>query len=504
MTRAAIYARVSSQAQRENQTIESQLRVLPAYVTAQGWTLVGTYIDDGKSAKTGRLDRRDGFARLLADAERRLFDVLVVIDIDRLTRTDDMRERAQILGPFQTAGIRIVTPSGGDLDLRTMLGELYVTLQALFAAEENRKRARRAAAGQVRRAQDGGKPKGRTPYGLAYDAATHTWSLHPEQAEVVREIYQRFISGESCRTIAAALHARGLPAPVDVWYYRLVWRIVKARYPAGEWLANSRERILVRVPAIVDEATWQRAQMAIDKNKATTRRTKHTYLVSGLAVCGVCGGRMVIKAPCGGKPSRYECKQRRAPRPGTPKCTAITVKTSDADARVWERVALELADPALPGILADRAHKANENCKAWRSDVPKLEAGLARLLKTEDALWTRFRRGGMPEPILDSQLAGIRKERGFIEEQLAAARAAAEPDAPAVDPAEWVRMLRDLVAVGSPEARLRVVRAVVKRVEFRGRDLHVTMRLGADVFHSLKRPERNTPIVKSVVLRAVN
>ncbi len=66
--RAALYARVSSAAQRDRHTIASQLSTLPEYAARMGWTVVGTYIDDGKSAKSGRLHARDGFTRLLADA----------------------------------------------------------------------------------------------------------------------------------------------------------------------------------------------------------------------------------------------------------------------------------------------------------------------------------------------------------------------------------------------------------------------------------------------------
>ncbi|HEY4057669.1 MAG TPA: recombinase family protein, partial [Kofleriaceae bacterium] len=131
---------MSSAAQRESNTIENQLRILPAFVAAQGWELVDTYVDDGRSAKTGKLEKRDGFARLVRDAEARRFDILVVVDIDRLTRTSDAIERASILGPFQRARIDIVTPSGGRLDLDSFIGGLYVELQARFAAEENRKR----------------------------------------------------------------------------------------------------------------------------------------------------------------------------------------------------------------------------------------------------------------------------------------------------------------------------------------------------------------------------
>lgn len=56
--RAALYARVSSAGQRDRHTIESQLRDLPAFATARGWTVVGVYTDDGKSAAAGKLAAR--------------------------------------------------------------------------------------------------------------------------------------------------------------------------------------------------------------------------------------------------------------------------------------------------------------------------------------------------------------------------------------------------------------------------------------------------------------
>lgn len=75
--RAAIYARVSSATQRDRHTIESQLRDAPAYATAQGWTVAATYIDDGRSAKAGRLEARDGYARMIRDAKAGAFEVVV-------------------------------------------------------------------------------------------------------------------------------------------------------------------------------------------------------------------------------------------------------------------------------------------------------------------------------------------------------------------------------------------------------------------------------------------
>ena len=69
--RAVCYARVSSAQQRDKDTIASQLRVLPEFVERHGWTLVkpvDTYVDDGRTAKAGHLERRDGLSALLRDA----------------------------------------------------------------------------------------------------------------------------------------------------------------------------------------------------------------------------------------------------------------------------------------------------------------------------------------------------------------------------------------------------------------------------------------------------
>jgi site-specific DNA recombinase len=469
-TRAAIYARVSSTAQRENQTIESQLRVLPSFVKSQGWQLVGTYIDDGKSAKAGKLDKRDGFARLAKDAAAGAFDVLVVIDIDRLTRTDDMRERAAILGPFQTANIRIVTPNGGELDLRTMLGEMYVTMQAMFAAEENKKRAERTKRGQIHLAQNGGKPSGRTPYGLRYNNAAREWSLDPERAKHVREIFRRVIAGDSCRTIALDFEARDVPPPSKRWEIWTVHTIATARYPIGEWMARHAQRIMVRVPAILDESTWQQAQRAIARTKLRgLRRTKHFSLLEGIATCGDCGALIMIHARppnrgIGEARRSYCCKRRRRGIRGeTRRCDADSVSIADVDARVWEIVCRKIKEPTLVDqIEAVDANRA-QNRKAWARDVEKYKSTLDRLVKAEQAFLARFAKGTISEQALDGALDSLQKERGVIGEQLATAERAASSDASEVSADKYVAGLLKLAKEGTPEARQRVVRAVVRQ-----------------------------------------
>lgn len=468
--RAAIYARVSSQAQREAHTIENQLRVLPAFVESQGWSLVDTYTDDGRSAKAGKLEAREGFARLVRDADARKFDILVVVDIDRLTRTNDLEERARILGPFQRNNIQIVTPSGGVLDLRTMFGELWVTMQALAAAEENRKRGERIMAGKLRAIANGRKPAGPTPYGLAYSKVTG-WSINARTGPIVREMFRRVIGGESCLTIANDFDLRGLPLTRGIWTRHTVWRIVRSRHSIGEWVADKGRGLRMPVPAIIDESTWQAAQdTLIAHGKRGLRRTKHVYLLEGLAVCGICGAPIAIRSPTKQRrdriqPAAYVCRDRKLFRRGRERCTSEVARVADVDARVWAAIAAELDDPALASAVQRRAAERAANQRNWTEDIAGFRAHLARLTKVESTLLGRFRRGTVTEQGLDGELAALGRERTALTAQIKAAEraAAACGDGPAADPGAWLAAIRELAATASPEDRLRVVRAILDR-----------------------------------------
>ena len=126
--RAVIYARVSSTAQRDRQTIASQISTLPTFIASRGWILAkpaGTYVDDGRTAMEGFLSKRTSFTRLIQDAALGFFDVVVIVDMDRLTRSEDLQERGEVLGAFQRAGVQLAISSTGQLlDLRSSVGDL--------------------------------------------------------------------------------------------------------------------------------------------------------------------------------------------------------------------------------------------------------------------------------------------------------------------------------------------------------------------------------------------
>lgn len=429
-TRAAIYARVSSATQRERHTIENQLRVLPAFVTEQGWSLADTYIDDGRSAKSGQLELREGFARLLRDAEARRFELLVVVDVDRLTRTDSIEERARILGPFQRLGIDIVTPSGGRLDMRTMLGELWVTIQALGAAEENRKRGERIKAGKLRAIAEGRKPSGPTPFGLHYDRVTKLWSIDEAAAAIVREIYQRVADGESCVRIAGDLAARAMRGPKKGWTPAAVYRCMHGRYTCGEWLVDKKRDVAMAVPRILCDELWFAAQQALRRSQCRgLDRTTHVYLLQGIARCA-CGQPMIIRSgvkyynaqrEAREHPAAYLCKGRMA-KPRT--CEAPIAHTGELDDRVWAAVIAELAEPELVAHLSRAQVRKANDARDWAADAEGYRAHLARLDRVEAEIIHEFRRGNVSKEAWAIERPLLERERKAVRDQLRTAIAA--------------------------------------------------------------------------------
>lgn len=472
--RAALYARVSSRAQADRHTIESQLRALRTFVAARGWQPSGEYIDDGRTARSGHLDARAGFARLVADAAAGRFDVAVVFDLDRLTRSEDLAERGQILGAFQRAGVKLaIATSGQVLDLASSMGDLFSGLQAFFAAEENRKRSERTIAGKLRAVAEGRPPGAAPPFGITYSRSAG-WGIDEDEAEVVRELFRRVASGESARSLDLELIERGTArSRGGRWGRGAVYRIVTSSAYRGEWIVSKARSLRVAVPRLVDDATWYAAQDALRyTGRAHLRRTRSVYLLEGLARCELCDARVsvcshgFVRPGVPLRPPTYVCRRRARPAPGQPPCPAPHRRTSDVDAAVWEELVRVLSRPDLVAeAIARRSARARADGETWESDLADAKKRLARLERAEAVILDRFRRGLVSEGAMDAELAAAARERALLERQVATAHRAAggavRAQAGAGELEAAIARVRGRVRLASHEERQALVRALL-------------------------------------------
>lgn len=150
--RVAIYARVSTQ--NHGQDVTTQTRELEQFAQARGWHVVDSYLDIGIS---GSKDKRPELDRLMADAHKRRFDVVVVWRFDRFARSVSHLLRA--LETFNALGIAFVSLSE-QMDTTTPTGKMIFTVLGAVAELERSLIVERVKAG-LRNARAKGKRLGR-------------------------------------------------------------------------------------------------------------------------------------------------------------------------------------------------------------------------------------------------------------------------------------------------------------------------------------------------------
>ena len=146
----AIYARVST----GQQKADLQIRELRSFVKRSGWKLFREYIDEGYSGKD---TKRPEYIRMMEDARRRRFNVLLVWKLDRLSRST--RDLLNTVAELDALGVDFISYEN-QIDTTTPSGKLFFTIVAAFAQFEREIIRERVIAG-LENAKKKGKVLGR-------------------------------------------------------------------------------------------------------------------------------------------------------------------------------------------------------------------------------------------------------------------------------------------------------------------------------------------------------
>ena len=165
-------------------SIERQRGQVEPYVTRKGYEVVQTYKDEGISGWKEGIDR-PGFTRMLADAKRGQFAVIVVDDIDRFGRFDPITY-GSVAAPLRDAGVRLETVRDGLVDWDDTLSQLIESMKMAFRKEESSTTSRRILTRFIQMAREGKWTNGVPPYGYIKDKKTGKLALgSPEHRERV-------------------------------------------------------------------------------------------------------------------------------------------------------------------------------------------------------------------------------------------------------------------------------------------------------------------------------
>lgn len=425
---AAIYARVSSDRQREENTIASQTAALIDFASSRGYRVPKQWIfeDDGYS---GASLVRPGLERLRDLAAEGQLQAVLVHAPDRLSR----KYAYQVLLVEELARHGVETVFVKAPQAATPEDRLLLQFQGMIAEYERAQILERSRRGKRHRALQGEvSVLGAAPYGYRYvrrslDAAA-SYQLLDAEADVVRMIYERYtVHGLSIRAITRWLNQRGVPTrrQCACWQPSTVWAML--RNPAykgtacfGKTEVAPRQRITrplrrrgavasrhtplherpreawieIAVPVIISEQTFARAHELLQQNKAlAARRTLEPSLGQGLVSCSKCGYALsrVSRRTTARKLYYYRCIGSDAWRyPAGRVCNSRPVRQDLLDQLIWTEVIRLLSDPSLIQDELDRRLAAARTAEPTTQRQTALQRDLARTRKAIERLLAAY------------------------------------------------------------------------------------------------------------------
>jgi site-specific DNA recombinase len=377
-TTVALYVRVSTEEQAQGGfSIAGQTEKLQLACQLHDWRALTPYVDDGYSGKN--FDR-PAMKRMIADAKKGLFSLIIVYKLDRLSRKlSDLVTFGEELERMKI-GIRSVTEA---MDTSTSAGKLLFNLLGSFAQFEREMISERTKMGLGRRKKEG-KWNGLPPFGYR-TKKDGTLELDPKDAPFARRVFELFLKENlGSKNIARQLRREDrCTRRKGAWARNSVWNMLVAPAYAGFYRVEDQ---LIKAPheGIITKSQFDEIQgILAGRDRAKNYNTSPNVLV-GLIRCGLCGSTMTTGNGKGNY--YYHCTGRGRDN----KCEQVWIPARDVEAEVIRDIGAAADDSAMIDRLIKNRHlgskKEAQALNAERLSVGKqLEA--AERDKDKQARW---------------------------------------------------------------------------------------------------------------------
>ncbi|MCI0342679.1 MAG: recombinase family protein [Planctomycetales bacterium] len=413
--KCGLYVRVSTdmQASKEFSSLETQESVLRAFVAEKDerrgpgeprWEVVRLYTET-KSAKD---TNRPVYQSLLRDIEAGAVNMIVVLALDRLSRS--LPDFLNLQDWLHSRGCGFVSKRDPMLDT-SLHGELITRILLVLAEYERKLTGARIKEKCAWRAQQGLWKGGQV---LGYDLSTKpkgTLVPNEREAEVVRYLFHEYLECSSCRETARRANARGFTSKA--------YASRKGRqHPGGPFTATAAWKVLInpvytgriryggetypgKHPALVDERTWEavhrKLKLEAPKKRFRSRPRQHTFILEGLAECGRCSSALYphYVVTRGVPRYYYRCKAKYN---GALECSVPVVEASQLEELVLEEVRkLACVPEEFERAVAHAEEDACQVGRHVRDGLRQHRAQLARLRGEEERLVGVLKQAGLDE-----------------------------------------------------------------------------------------------------------
>ena len=311
---AVIYARYSSHNQTE-QSIEGQLRDNYAWAKQQGITVIGEYID---RALTGKTDARPDFQRMIDDAAKKQFEMVIVWKLDRFAR--NRYDSAIYKAKLKKYGIRVVSVKENITDSPEgiVLEGLLESMAEYYSANLSQNIRR----GQRESIANGTYCGGPVPYG--YRVQNKKLVIDDKTAPIIRYVFEQYAQGVPKKEIINALNERGIRGkngkPLT---YTSFQRALSNTCYIGSFTYHG-EVVPGLAEPMIDEETFMKVQerLKLNAHAPASQKARVDYLLQGKVWCGMCGAPMTGESgksrngdiyhyyACSVKKKKHACKKK--------------------------------------------------------------------------------------------------------------------------------------------------------------------------------------------------
>jgi site-specific DNA recombinase len=520
---AAIYARVSSERQKEEGTIASQTALLLEYAKVHELSVPAEWIfeDEGYS---GAMLARPGLERLRDLAAEGQIEVVLIYAPDRLSRK--YAYQVLLLEEFSRHGVETIFLK--SVAAETPEERLMVQFQGMIAEYERAQIAERTRRGKRHRAKAGCvNVLSGAPYGFRYVKKSEHSQAYYEvveaQAEVVRKIFAWYTQELwSIGAIARQLNAEQIQTRSGrgFWERSTVWGMLrnpayqgsacfgkteicarqritrplrqKGGYSRRSSSSKEKERshwIEIAVPALVNEKTFALAQERLAQNKQlSSRNTREPTLLQGLLVCEQCGYALYRTST---RTTRRQIKYYRCLGSDRyrhlrgPACSCRPIRQDYLDDLVWQELLRLLRTPQLIQAELERRRTESLNSSPVQQRQEQVTRELTRLSQQMDKLLDAYQEGLMTLADLRRRSPEIKKKIGALEKEQQ------NLSLRAVENKRWIELsnsmetflgrLNETAQKMTPVEKQKVLRTMVKQITV-GKDLitiHHSIPVGA-------------------------
>jgi len=448
----AVYARVSSQRQKEGDTIKSQLDSLFSYAKQEGYVVNKNWIflDDGISGKDLQRPALDELRDMIRSEA---IECILVYSTDRLAR--NYSHQLILLEEFKKQGVKVCflkNPPVGDTPESIMLNHF----QGIFAEYERALILDRSRRGKIYKAKQGNPvclPS--VAYGYKRVRVGHevTIEICEKEAQVVKNIFKMYVyEKKAIAEIARILSLNGIKTANDkpAWVASSIRHMLKntayigtayfgktegsngvtdriRHYRSGKSLQPKHARKLlseekwfpIPMPAIISESDFEQAQDQLKVNRElASRNTKEPSLLQGLVFCGECGNPFYkrsryYKNTCR---SYYYCKTHGDRK--LKKCLNGWAYQQELDDLVYNETMKLLQNPSLVRAELSRRAKESLDQEGFSRQEILCRKELSKIIQERDRLLDAFQSGLIDIEGLKKRHQESDKRRNSLEKEI--------------------------------------------------------------------------------------